>query len=120
MKKNRKGFTLIELLAVVIVLIVIIFIAVNKINESTKKAKKNSIRANAISYIKLLKDKAGEDVIDTEKLDSGIFSVDDLKNLGIKLSGKEPDSGYVLISDYKVISYCLVYNSYKVKLGLWM
>lgn len=115
MIKNKRGFTLIELLAVIIVLIVLIFLAVNKINDSMKKAKMNSIRANAISYIKLLRDKAGEDVMESSDFDSGIFSVAELKSKGIVLSGKEPDSGYVLLADYKVISYCLAYGSYAVK-----
>lgn len=114
MRKNKRGFTLIELLAVIIVLIVLIFIAVNKINDSMKKAKMNTIRANAIAYIKFLRDKAGEDVMESSNFDSGIFSVADLKSKGIILSGKEPDSGYVLLTDYKIISYCLAYGSYTV------
>ena len=69
MKKNEKGFTLIELMGVVIILIIIIFLAITKVNESTKKAKLNAIRANSISYINLLRDKAGEDVVDSGNLD---------------------------------------------------
>ena len=112
--KKKNGFTLVELMAVVIVLIIIILIAINAIRNYTQKANINSIRANAISYIKLLKDKAGEDVIDSEQFDTGIFSVSELDEMGIKLSGKTPDSGYVLLTDYKVIAYCLVYDDYKV------
>lgn len=114
MKKNKKGFTLVELLAVIVVLIIIIFLAVNKIKGSSKKAKLNAIRANAISYIKLLKDKAGEDVIETEQLDSGVFTVSELANFGIQLSGKQPDSGLVMLSDFKVSGYCLKYGVYIV------
>ena len=112
MKKN--AFTLVELIAVVVVLIIVFLIAINKVRNSSLAAKKKSINASAISYIKLVKDKAGEDVADNELLDSGVYSVDDLKDMGIKLSGRTPDSGYVLINDFEVISYCLVYDEYKI------
>ena len=114
MKKNEKGFTLIELMGVVIILIIIIFLAITKVNESTKKAKLNAIRANSISYINLLRDKAGEDVVDSGNLDTGLFTVSELRDLGIKLNGKEPDSGYVLLSDFQIVAYCLNYSNYKV------
>ncbi|MBR5663004.1 MAG: prepilin-type N-terminal cleavage/methylation domain-containing protein [Bacilli bacterium] len=111
---NKKGFTLVELIAVVVVLIIVFLIAMSKIRNSSLTAKKKAISANAISYMKLVKDKAGEDVADNELLDSGVYSVDDLKDMGIKLSGRTPDSGYVLINDFDIISYCLVYDEYKV------
>ena len=114
MKKNEKGFTLIELMGVVIILIIIIFLAITKVNESTKKAKLNAIRANSISYINLLRDKAGEDVVDSGNLDTGLFTVSELRDLGIKLNGKEPDSGYVILSDFQIVAYCLNYSNYKV------
>ena len=114
MMKNKKGFTLVELLAVIIVLIIIMLIAINVITEYTKKSKESAIRADAIAYIKYLTDKAGEELAEESDLDTGIFSIDELREKGIKLNGREPDSGYVFISDYKVMGYCLKYASFKI------
>ena len=66
--KNKKGFTLVELLAVIVVLLIVIFIAINKINESTKKTKNNTIKANAIAYIKGVNDLIDEDSLSSEDL----------------------------------------------------
>lgn len=115
MKKNvKKGFTLVELIAVVVVLIIVLLIALNKVRNSSHAAKKKSISANAITYIKAVKEKAGEDVVDSEILDTGVYSVDDLKEVGISITGKMPDEGYILLNDFNVESYCLSYGSYQV------
>ena len=115
MKKiNKKGFTLVELLAVIVVLIIIIFIAVNKINESTKKAKRNAIKANALSYIKAV-DSLIDENSDSYEYDNVILTTVALQEKGVRLSGTKPDKGYVQIEHYDIKEACFQYGSYKAQ-----
>ena len=112
--KNNKGFTLIELMAVVIVLIVIIFIAINKVGKSTKETKLNSIKANAITFIKAVDEMLDINYLnDVEEL-QGSISIATLLDSGVNVSGTKPDSGVVLISDSSIIAACLGYERYSV------
>ena len=112
--KNKKGFTLVELMAVIIILIVVMLIAIVVVTQYTKDSKEKAIRADAITFIKLVRDMAGKNVADDSDLDTGLYTVSELKTLGITVTGREPDSGYVFLADYKVIGYCLKYDSFKV------
>ena len=116
MMKNKKGFTLIELLAVIVVLIIIIFVAVNKVNESTRRAKSNTIRANAIAYIKAVNSFIGEDSLSSERMEEGIFDLAALDELGVKVSGTQPSNAYVGVFRYKIVSACIGFNNKKVLL----
>ena len=99
--KNKKGFTLVELLAVIVVLIIIMLIALNVIRTSTKKAKDNSVRANAIAFIK-----AVDDMIDG--------SDNQYEGKGLKMSGTQPDGGYLSILNGEIVFGCLTYNKFYV------
>ena len=50
--KNKKAFTLVELLAVIVILIILILVAVTIVKKHTLDAKKKSILANSIAYVK--------------------------------------------------------------------
>ena len=113
-KNNKKGFTLVELIAVVVILIIILVLAINKVRSTSLEARKKAVRANAISYIKNLKQEVAKDLVDSGLLDSGYFTVDDFKNKGIKVTGTMPDNGYILLSNYDVSKYCLVYGDYQI------
>ena len=113
-KNNKKGFTLVELIAVVVILIIILVLAINKVRSTSLEARKKAVRANAISYIKNLKQEVAKDLVDSTFFDTGYFTVDDFKNKGIKVSGTMPDNGYILLSDYNVNKYCLVYGDYEI------
>lgn len=112
--KNKKGFTLIELMAVIIILIVVMLMALVIITQYTKDSKEKAIRADAITFIKLVRDMAGKNLAEDGELDSGLYTVAQLKTLGINVTGREPDTGYVFLADYKVVGYCLKYDSFKV------
>ena len=58
MMKDNKGFTLVELLAVIVILIVITLFALNKISEVMKKNNQNTVKANALTYIKAIENTA--------------------------------------------------------------
>ena len=112
MKKNNKGFTLIELIAVIVIVIVLLLIAFNKSKNSTQKAKLDSIKASAINYVKTVKNLLGEDVVDTESLDEGFFTLAELEEYDLKISGTKPDAGYFIVDNYNISSYCLIYGDY--------
>ena len=109
--KNKKGFTLVELLSVIIVLIVIMLLALNIIRTYTKKSKNESLRANALNYVKAI-ELLIESNPDDETFDSGSFTVSELSNLGVKLSGTLPEAGNVLLIDYEIVQACLKYDDY--------
>ncbi|MBR5663005.1 MAG: prepilin-type N-terminal cleavage/methylation domain-containing protein [Bacilli bacterium] len=107
---NKKGFTLVELLAVIVVLIIIVFIAINKINESTKKTKENTVKANAIAYIKGVNNLLDEDSLVSTRLKNGIYDLNTLDEYGVKLSGTKPDEALVITYDYDLYYACLRYG----------
>ena len=114
-KDNKKGFTLIELLAVLIILIIIIFIAIIKVRNSSVKTQEDSIKANAISYLKAVNNAATEvDITTVSPLGDGILTVSDLGSLNVKVTGTKPDNGYVEMTDFEVTGSCLMYGSYKI------
>ena len=109
-KKNKNGFTLVELLAVIIVLIIIIFLAINKVNQSTKKTKNNTIKANALSYIKGIDQLIDEDALNSVRLKNKVLYKGDIDDLGIKISGTTPDHVEVFIFNFNIEYACIVYG----------
>ena len=114
MKKNKKGFTLVELLAVIIIIILVLLIAINKTRQSSKEARKNAIRANALSLIKAVNNQAGLDVLGSKIFKNSVFNVYGLEQNGVKLSGTKPSNALVCVVDYELDNACLEYNGYKV------
>lgn len=114
MKNNKKGFTLVELLAVVVVLIIIILIAVNAIRKNVDTTLDNTIKANAGMYVKGANSLISEKSITDPSYDEGTYSIEDLNNAGLKLSGTKPNGGYVLVSNAEVSIACLTYDGYRV------
>lgn len=108
-KLNKKGFTLIELMAVVIVLIIVIFLAINKVNRTTKDARNNAIKANAISYVKRV-DSYIDESTGIYQFQNALLTVSDLKSKGVTVSGTNPDSGYVLTNNFDITDGCLIYG----------
>ena len=108
--KNKKGFTLVELIAVVVILIIVLLLALNSVRNHTENAKLKALKANAISYVK-----AGN-ILSTNlrgtstELLYGKYTVEDLENLGISISGTKPTSGYVTFKDYDINCACLQYD----------
>ena len=114
MKKNKKGFTLVELLAVVIILIIIILIAVSAIRRNVDKTLDNTIKANAGAYIKAVNSFVEVESIGTASYDDGLFTISQLEEAGVKVSGTKPNDGMLLVSKRRVSSGCLVYDDYHV------
>ncbi len=114
MKKNNKGFTLIELLAVILILIVIGLIAIDKVKKSSDKAARNAASSNAITYIKAVDSFISLDNLSSSRLRYGSFTLADLDNFGIEVSGTKPNVAYIDIEDFKIKSACLEYDTYRV------
>lgn len=118
--RNKKGFTLIELLAVIVVLALIAVITVPIINDMLSDARKGTVKNSAYGY------KRGIDNFNYDQsFDDSEFELGDrrytslqLKNLGVSVSGKEPDTNsWVDIVDGEVIDGCLQFGNYMVYVG---
>lgn len=111
MSKDNKGFTLVELIAILVILIIVFLIAINRVNDIMDKSEINSIKANSISYVN-----AANGVFTLSNAPKlypdtvGLFSVDELDNMGVKVKGTKPDSGYIYNIDNKTIYGCLMYG----------
>lgn len=115
MKKNKKGFTLVELMAVLVVLIVILIIAVNRVRKSIEDTEKKSKEANAISYIKAVNNFASINNGDESNIKfEGVYTYDELSDLGVNVSGTKPTEGFIFSRDEKVIYGCLNYKDSKI------
>ena len=114
-KINKKGFTLIELMAVVIILIIIIFIAINKIGDSIDKTENNTYIANAGTYIKAVNALVQEKSLTDVNYASGTFTVAEIEEAGINLSGTKPTDGKLIISHSEVYYACIKYDDIYLK-----
>ena len=111
--KKKNGFTLIELLAIIVILAVIAVITVPIILDVINKARIGSITDSAYGY----KDAIQKHSMYLQTADSsseglkGSYTVTELKNLGLKISGQEPSDGVVLL-DEEGITGCLKFDEY--------
>ena len=112
--KNKKAFTLVELLAVIVILIILILFAVTIVKKHTLDAKKKSILANSIAYVKAVNTLIVELKTTDNSIIDGNLTVDELNGLGVSISGTKPETGAVIISKSSTIYACLTYEEYRV------
>ena len=112
MKKER-GFTLIELLAIIVILAIIAVITVPIILNIIEDAKQGSVTDSAYGYKNAIKSYSAylQTVDSTSNGLKGSYTVDELKTLGLEVTGQEPDSGTILI-DNDGVTGCLKYDEY--------
>jgi prepilin-type N-terminal cleavage/methylation domain-containing protein len=115
MKKNNKGFTLVELLAVMIVLVLIILMAYNIIKKNVDDTLDNTVRANAGIYIKGVNGLISEKSITDASYDIGFYTISEIDELGLKISGDKPTSGYIVVMKAEVYQSCLQYDDYYIE-----
>ena len=111
--RNKKGFTLIELLAIIVILAVIAVITVPIILNIIDNSKKGAISDSAYGYKDALQ-KYNMTVLTRNPESEGLkgsYTVTELKNLGLEISGQEPSEGIILI-DNEGISGCLKFDEY--------
>ena len=115
--KKKNGFTLIELLAILVILTIIAVVTVPIILNVIDNSKKGTITDSAYGYKdainKYYLTKLGEDP--TFEFQNGTYTRDQLKNMGVTISGQEPHSNsWVEISNNEVINGCIQYDENKV------
>lgn len=119
MKKNNKAFTLIELLAIIVILAIIAVITVPIILNIIDNAKIGSVQDSAYGYKDAINKYYVSKLADDShfEFDDGTYTKEQLKNMGVSISGQEPHSNsWVEISDNAVINGCIQYDEYKVEI----
>ena len=115
----KKGFTLIELLAVILILGIIALIASPVINGILEKAKLDSIKTSSISYINTIEKKASsKKVRGDSSLYNGTFTVSDIEDAGVLVSGNTPTDGWVKLENGHVTEYVLNFDEYSISSDL--
>ena len=116
MKKN-KGFTLIELLAIIVILAIIAVITVPIILNIIENSKVGAATDSAYGYKDAI-NKWYVSKLSSEpnfNIEDGTYTTDNLKELGVALSGKEPGTNsWVSIEKNNVKTGCLQFDEYKV------
>lgn len=109
--KNNKGITLVELLTVLIILIIIFLLAIIKVNDAMDDAEIKAVKASAISYVKAVNDtfilKNGLLLFPEYE---GIYTYENLTDMGVRVSGTKPVNGYILNINNKTVYGCLRYK----------
>lgn len=108
---KSKGFTLIELLAVIVVLAIVSLIATPIILNVIETANKESAELSALGYVDgVEKQIIFNDLKDLKDvLDDGVYI---LPITGLKIKGKQPDSGWLIIENSEVVNYSFEINGY--------
>ena len=108
---NKKGITLVELLAVLIVLILIFLLAITRVNDVLDDSERKAVKADAISYMKAVNDffMLNNGTLLYPEYE-GLYTYDELNNLGVKVSGTKPNDGFILNINNKTIYGCLTYE----------
>ncbi len=113
---NKNGFTLIELLAVIVILAIIALITTMVSRNVIENARKNSAVASALGYIDavekamVLNQVKGITEIPSGELELPLDSI-----YNIKVKGKKPTSGTIIIAKNKVESASMCINNYTVE-----
>ena len=115
--KKKNAFTLIESLAIIVILAIIAVITVpiilNIIEDSQKGAVKDSAYGYKDAINKFYVSKLAQDK-DFE-MEDATYTTTELKNLGVSLSGKEPnENSWVIIENNDITNGCLQFDEYKV------
>ena len=114
---NKKGFTLIELLAIIVILAIIAVITVPLILGVIDEAKKGTAKDSAYGYKDAINKLYTTSLMNDEdySMDNKTYTPSQLTDLGLSISGKEPESNsWIVIEDNDIKSACLQFDEYKV------
>ena len=116
--KNKKGFTLIELLAIIVILAIIAVITVPIILNIIENAKRGAATDSAYGYKDAIQQFYASELSRNPnyQIADGIHTKQEFDNMGVEVSGKEPESNSFL-KTYKsmVTQGCLQFDEYKVE-----
>ena len=115
----KKGFTLIELLAVIVILAIIAVIATPTILGVIEKARKGAAESSALGYIDAVEKQIMINEVDTssKNIKDRVYSIQELKELGVTVKGTEPSNGTIEIKNGEVKDYVLGIDKYVVEKG---
>ena len=112
---KKKGFTLIELLAVIVILAIIALIATPIILSMINNARKSAAKSSAYGYIEAIDSNNGFADAEVEgytKIADGTY---DTSEISVRMKGKAPEGGEVVIENGKVSSADICMNGYNVE-----
>ena len=113
--KDNRGFTLIEVLSIIIVLAIISVITVPVILNTLDNSKKGVAMDSAYGYVNAVnKIYYDNSLNENDDIDDGIYSVSELKTMGVSINGKEPTDGWCELVNGDVVSYSLKFGDYVV------
>lgn len=118
--KNKSGFTLIELLAIIVVLTIIAVITIPIILNVIESSKQGTVKSSAYGYKNSIDNLYYTKSIGDPnyEFDNKRYSFEQLKNLGVSISGQEPETNsWVDIVDNGIIDGCLQFGDYMVNMG---
>ena len=117
---KKKGFTLVELLAVIVILAIIALIATPIILGVIETSKKGASENSALGYLDAVEKQIARNLLDEDvrnDIKNRAYSVEELKNLGVKVKGSEPSNGIIEIKNGEVKNYILGIDGYAVENG---
>ena len=115
--KDENGFTLIELLAIIVILAIIAVITVPIILTIIENSKKGAVIDSVYGYkdaiSKFYVTKLSED--SNFRFNDSLYSIGKLKNMGVSISGQEPnDNSWVRLQNNNISEGCFQFDEYKV------
>lgn len=113
---KQKGFTLVELLAVIVILAIIAVIAIPKILNIVEDSKKNAAKSSALGYIDAVEKKIATNLTtsNNNNITTGAYTINELKEKNVRVSGAAPSEGWLIVSNNKVVSYSFKINGYYI------
>lgn len=113
--KKKNGFTLVELLAILIILGIIAVITVPIISKILKDARINTLIDSSYGYVRAV-DKLyySKSLNDEDIVEDGIYTVSELKALGVSVDGREPSEGWVELEESEVVAFSIKIGDYVI------
>ena len=113
--KNKNGFTLIELLAIIVILGIIALITVPIISDAMEKSRKDAAKDSTYGYVDAVNRLYYSKSLNNEDdVEDGIYTVSQLKTVGVSVNGSEPSDGWVELENNEVVAYSIKIGKYVI------
>ena len=103
----KKGFTLVELAATIVILGILAVIAIPKVTDEIQASREKTAMASLQNYMRAL-----DEQMMIKKFEPGTY---DIEELDVKVSGKKPTSGTVIIVLDEIDEVTAEYGNITVK-----
>ena len=113
--KKKNGFTLIELLAIIVILAIIAVITVPIISKTLMESRINAAQDSAYGYIDAVNRLYYSNSLNKrDNVEDGVYTVSELKELGVSVTGSEPSEGWIELENNEVVSYSIKIGNYVI------